>query len=110
MVTITNQNGKITIMNGKIIELKTQSSPTPKQVIEPIKQTNWINHTKTFADKNNISYTLKVFQKNNLKTQYIYVSLSVFLFRRFMDVLVSFWMKKYVKSTLTFSKPKQNLQ
>jgi hypothetical protein len=48
-------------MNGKIIELKTQSSPTPKQVIEPIKQTNWINHTKTFADKNNISYTLKVF-------------------------------------------------
>ena len=52
MVTITNKNGKITNMNGKIIAPTTQSAPTPKQSIEPIKQTNWIDHTKTFAEKN----------------------------------------------------------
>ena len=44
---------------------KTQSVPTPKQAIEPIKQTNWIDHTKTFADKNNISFGDSLSNVNN---------------------------------------------
>jgi hypothetical protein len=65
MATITNKNGKITSMNGKIIAPKKQSAPTSKQVIEPIKQTNWIDHTKTFADKNNISFRDALSNVNN---------------------------------------------
>ena len=65
MVTITNKNGKITSINGKFIAPKTQSAPTSKQVIEPIKQTNWIDHTKTFADKNNISFGDSLSNVNN---------------------------------------------
>jgi hypothetical protein len=65
MATITNKNGKIASMNGKIIAPKPQSASTPKQVIEPIKQTNWIDHTKTFADKNNISFGDSLSNVNN---------------------------------------------
>ncbi len=56
MVTITNKN-------GKIISSKTAS--TPKQSIKSIKQTNWIDHTKTFADKNNISFGDSLSNVNN---------------------------------------------
>jgi len=65
MVIITNKNGKITSMNGKIIAPKTQSVITPKQVTEPTKQTNWIDHTKTFADKNNMSFRDTLSNVNN---------------------------------------------
>jgi hypothetical protein len=65
MATITNKNGKITSMNGKIIAPKIQSAQTPKQVIEPIKQTNWIDHTKTFADNNNITFRDSLSNVNN---------------------------------------------
>jgi len=65
MATITNKNGKITSMNGKNIAPKTQSAPTPTQAIKPITQTNWIDHTKTFADKNNISFRNSLSNVNN---------------------------------------------
>lgn len=58
MVIITNKN-------GKIIVPKTQSVITPKQITEPIKQTNWIDHTKTFADKNNMSFRNSLSNVNN---------------------------------------------
>ena len=56
MVTITNNNGKI---------IAPKTAPTPKQAKKPIKQTNWIDHTKTFADKNNISFGDSLSNVNN---------------------------------------------
>ena len=57
MTIITNKNGKITSMNGKSLVPKTQSSlPLNTNQSPSFHQTNWIEHTKTFANKNNMSF------------------------------------------------------
>lgn len=54
MTTITNKNGKIISMNGKNMIPTTKSSLS--QQTSSVHQTNWIEHTKEFANKNNTSF------------------------------------------------------
>jgi hypothetical protein len=57
MTIVTNKNGKITSMNGKPIGHKIQPSPLMmNQPSSSLQQTNWVEHTKSFAKQNNMSF------------------------------------------------------
>ncbi len=64
MTITTNKNGKLTSVNGKKLN-STLTMPTPIPSQKAMPQTNWVDHTKAFADKHNMSFGQSLSDVNN---------------------------------------------
>ena len=64
MSTITNKNGKLTRVNGKKLTSRV-TTPSEIQYQQTMPQTNWIDHTKAFSEKNNMSFGQSLSDVNN---------------------------------------------
>ncbi len=65
MSATTNKNGKLTSVNGKKLNSKSSQIPCQQMIPQTMPQTNWIEHTKSFADKNNMSFGKSLSDVNN---------------------------------------------